>query len=385
MKETISVRNVGALKDTGLMEIQPLTILIGDSASGKSTLMKLIVLMRYIFKRVVIRSYIKNSNVNNTVFYIRFDDLLRDDIKQVVNKDSFIEYIAHINGHNYSIKYENGRLQTPSSIPNEDLVFMKEVWVSEMRSAIAPLAAKGSWAKNASLGFYFDETFSEFDEATELVKQFGLNYIGLKMNVIKGGNNQKKYELNPIDGSYGKFELRHASSGIQTTVPLMVLVQYYADVFSFKAAQKRNIIDLLYEKDLTTQYHPDMELADVPNVVHLHIEEPELSLDPTSQIRFFNELVKIAFEQKSDNRQIGLVMATHSPYIVNDLNLLIKAHDCQKTIDGAHLDYDNIAVYQLEEGRCQNLKMNNLHFINVERLSEDINVIYDQYDQLKQL
>ena len=58
IKERIHVKDVGALKDTWIVELQPLTVLIGNSASGKSTLMKLVVLMRYIFKRICQMSYV---------------------------------------------------------------------------------------------------------------------------------------------------------------------------------------------------------------------------------------------------------------------------------------------------------------------------------------
>lgn len=384
MTERIQVRNVGPIKDTGVIDIGDLTVLIGDSASGKSTLMKVLCLMRYVFKRLTIRSYIRNANVNDKVFYIRFNDLLRDDISKTVTKDSYINYCVSINDNIYSIVYSDGKLQTPDNIQNEDLRYTKEVWVSEMRSAIAPLSAKGSLAKNASLGFYFDETFDEFDEATDNVKHFDLSYVGLKMDVTKGGNNQKKFELSPLDGSYEKFELRHASSGIQTTAPLLAMIQYYATEFSFKQAQKRNIIDLLFEKDLTTQYRPEIELADVPNVVHFHIEEPELSLDPSSQLRLFNEIIRRSFCSLNEKRTIGLVLATHSPYIVNDLNLLIKAHDCNTEVDGAYVDYDKTSVYLMNGGNCESLKMKNIRFINTDRLSNDINAIYDRYDQIKE-
>lgn len=382
MKETIQVKNVGALKDTGIIDIRPLTILIGNSASGKSTLMKLIVLMRYIYKRVTILSYIRNSNVTKKVFYIRPNDFLRDDMKSLVKKDSYLRYTIEVNEHVYAIVYADGKWHLPKHIVNADLEYTKEVWVSEMRSAIAPLISRGSFAKNASLGFYFDETFKDFDLATDFIKQYNLDYVGLKMSVMKGGNHQKKFELAPVDGSYEPFELRNASSGIQTTAPLLALIKYFATEFSFKAAQKRNIIDVLFEKDLTTEYQPEIELADIPKIVHFHIEEPELSLDPTSQLHFFNEIVRQSFYAAID-RKVELVLATHSPYIANDINLLLKAHDCGNDVDGAHLDFEDLSMYLIQDGGIEDLKLRNIHYVNTERLSRDINVIYDQYQNLK--
>lgn len=50
MKESIIIKNLGPLKEVEISDIKPLTVFIGKSASGKSTIMKIIVLMRYIYK-----------------------------------------------------------------------------------------------------------------------------------------------------------------------------------------------------------------------------------------------------------------------------------------------------------------------------------------------
>lgn len=384
IKERIQVKNVGALVSTGVVELRPLTVLIGNSASGKSTLMKLVVLMRYIFKRICIRAYLKNAEIDEKLFYIRYRDFLRDDLKNLVDEESFVEYIVETSGnHKFRVAINGGKLEYDDNMPSQDIVFLKEVWVSEMRSVIPTLASKGSLAKNTSLGFYFDETFDDFKASTEAIKHFDLDYVGLKLDVVVGGNNQKRYLVTPEDGSYGEIELRNASSGIQTTAPLSAMVKYFSTEFSFKKAQERSIISYLFEKDLTSKYRPDMEMAEMPRIVHMHIEEPELSLDPSSQIKLVNGIIRQAFyNASSDGRMVNVMFATHSPYIVNDLNLLIKAHDKGKEVDGAHLDYEKLSVYLLNGGAVVDLKLKNKHYINTDRLSQDINEIYDRYDEL---
>lgn len=94
MIESITIKNVGALRNVHIPEIKPLTVLIGNSASGKSTLMKIIALMRYVFKRLSIRAYIKNADIDKTVFYIRFRDLLRDGMDKIVDERSFIKDLS---------------------------------------------------------------------------------------------------------------------------------------------------------------------------------------------------------------------------------------------------------------------------------------------------
>ena len=64
IKESLIIKNIGPLSNIELLELKPLTVLIGPSTSGKSTLMKIIALMRYIFKRVNIKAYLKNSKID---------------------------------------------------------------------------------------------------------------------------------------------------------------------------------------------------------------------------------------------------------------------------------------------------------------------------------
>ena len=56
IKESLLVKNVGALKNVERFDLKPLTVLIGASASGKSTLLKIVAMIRYIYKRVNIKA-----------------------------------------------------------------------------------------------------------------------------------------------------------------------------------------------------------------------------------------------------------------------------------------------------------------------------------------
>lgn len=72
MKESIIIKNFGPLKEVEIDDIKPLTVFIGKSAGGKSIIMKVIVLMRYIYKMVNIRSYLKNAKITRSPFKLRF-------------------------------------------------------------------------------------------------------------------------------------------------------------------------------------------------------------------------------------------------------------------------------------------------------------------------
>ena len=386
--ESLKVKNIGALKEVYLKELKPLTVLIGASASGKSTLMKIIALLRYIYKRVNIRAYLKNSQIDGAIFYIRFQDYLKDGMNTLITKDSEIEYrVKAVSGREYVISYKDGKLNAAVDIPNEDLTFFKEAWVSEMRNVIPVWASRGSFVSGSSFGFYFDETFNDFDTATDLVKDIDLGYLGMELKIEKGGNNQKKFLISPKDGSYTPIELKFASSGTQTTAPLVTLMRYFANDFSFKDAMRRSIIMMLFEKNLTEKYHPGIELGNLPKYVHVHAEEPELSLDPRSQRLLVDTMVRYTFHNHDNEREMGLVLATHSPYIINHLNVLLRASYSQNGRDSYQYVMPNqIAAYKVADGRLMDLMATDEEtgeiVINTFDLSEIMEDIYNDYDAL---
>ncbi len=386
MKESIVIKNVGPLKDVDIEDIRPLTVLIGESGSGKSTLMKIVVLMRYIYKMLNIRCYLKNSGVSKSPFKLMIKSLISDDLTLYLdgNKEAYIRYAATVNGHEYVVEYKDGDLNTKGAndIPNDDLYFMKESWISESRSIIPMWKAKAAMNKKAELGFYFHETLSDFEKATEAVRDLKLDFIGMNLHV-EGQNGKRKYFLVPQDGGYEPIELKFASSGMQTSTPLAMLVHYFAQEYSFKEAGRRSILDYLYEQDRLSSYRPEMEIMDLHKQVHIHVEEPELSLYPDAQCKLVDTIVQEAFVEKAPDRELGVMMATHSPYIVNYLNLLMRRSG--KEAEGlVKLDADKVEVYEVIDGCVVPLKtLGDRPLIDTRTLSDPIAGMYAEFKKYR--
>ncbi len=349
MKESIIIRNTGPLKNIIITDIPSLTVFIGPSGSGKSMLMKIVILMRYIFKLICIRSYLKNSGISKSPIQINFNKFLKDDLKIYLSGNPEAEIIYTFTsdgGDEYRIEYRNQKLVTAISIPDNDIHFSKESWVSETRNVIPSWIANPANSKG-SLGFYFHETLSDFNEATRHIHGVDIDFINGHLD-IEHGNGMPQY-LFSMPGVHEPIELRYASSGIQTVAPLALLTKYFANDFSFKEAKKRSILSFLYEGDRITEFHPSTELSSVPTVVNIHVEEPELSLDPDSQIKMVDYLVATAFNNAENS--VSLMLATHSPYIVNALNLIVNRN-------GGHgsLPPERVAAYALHNGYLIDLK-----------------------------
>ena len=376
MKESIEIRNAGPISHLRIEEVKPVTVFIGNSGSGKSVLMKTLMLMRYIYKMMNIRSALKNSGIKSP-FRFHIKSLLYDDMANYYGSGKNGEVTYTVDGK-YTIRIIKGRLETKGAekIDSKDLVFLKESWVTDMRSTIPMWLDKRGALPDAS--FYFKETAEDFDKATNSVSSLSLPYIGMKMQVQKSGVKRKIY-LSPDNESYSPVELRHTSSGMQTSVPLLTLAEHFAKEFSFKDAMQRAIVSYLYMQDNLMKFRPDLEFNDMPRIVHMHIEEPELSLYPDAQCIMTEQLVSIV--NSASDRKMGLVIATHSPYIINFLNVLLR----RPAEDTASISGDDMAVYRIYNGNLNNLMSKTSEgkwIVDTSDLTEPMTRILTQYRSL---
>lgn len=389
MKESIIIKNFGPLKEVEIDDIKPLTVFIGKSAGGKSIIMKVIVLMRYIYKMVNIRSYLKNAKITRSPFKLRFNSLLHDGLKGMITAQTEIYYTVEINGNKYTLKYTNRGLQSDINIPDKDLIFFKEAYVSGMRSLIPIWASKEVSVKGENLGFFFHETFNDFNDATDVIKEQKLEYLNLKMKVRKSGNRPKLFTIESLQNDAVPIELRYASSGIQTSAPLVAIVHYFAQEFSFKDAFQRSVLNYLYKQDLLTKFTLGINRNKLGKYVHIHIEEVELSLAPEDQRAFMSNLVEEVFHKNKKDRKLGLMVSTHSPYIVNHLNVLLRAGYFEKARENyPFLEKDDIAVYRVNEGKIISLMATDNdtgeYVINALDMSDTMERIFEEYESMEE-
>jgi len=381
MKEYITIKNFGPLVNIEELEIKQFTFFIGESASGKSTLMKVVAMMRYLYKMANIRSYLRHSKISKTPFRMRLKTMIeRQGMAKMFDKNSFIVYRVEINtGVSYEIRIENGKLYVPV-IPKEDLVFRKVSFVSENRNIIPTWAQKAWKNRGATLGFYFHETNDDFGNASEGDKTIDLDHVGMRMSITHPKGKPTRYQIMPMDERHASIELTEASSGIQTSAPLTLIVSYLAKDFSFKDAFNRSVMSFLYETDNLSRFKAASEPTELPKVVDIHIEEPELSLFPDAQCKLIEKIIYMAKESNSD-RTVNMMIATHSPYILNYLNIVLN----QKTDGRAKLTPADLAVYRLYEGESQNLVAKDdkgRDIVDSYDLSELMGVIYNEFINL---
>ena len=382
MKEYITIKNFGPLINIVNLELKQFTILIGESASGKSTLMKLVAMMRYLYKMANIRSYLYRSKITKSPFRIRLDKMIqRQGMIKMFTKESLIVYRVQMDdGVSYEVRIENGSLKKTEVIEPRHLMLCKDSYISENRNII-PTWVQTSWKnKGATIGFYFHETNDDFGRASEGDKELSMGFVGMKMIITHPKGKPTRYQIVPIDNHHAPIELTEASSGIQTSAPLALIVDYFAKDFSFKEAFKRSVMSYLFEAENPDKFNSVTEPTALTKVVDIHIEEPELSLFPDAQCKLVEDVFYTAIHAESD-RTLNMMLATHSPYILNYLNIVLN-----QTKEGrTKLTNENLAVYGIHNGSTMNLLMKNdkgQDVVDTFDLTEKMSAIYNEYTEL---
>lgn len=376
MKESIIIKNFGPIQEMEISDVRPFTIFIGESGSGKSTIMKVIILFRWIYKWVNIRSYLRQANISKSFVDLEFKPLLmKNGLLEYLQDDTEIVYTRGANTISFS-----GVLKAGITIPEAELSLEKMSFITDKRNIIPDLLSGRIQMRS---DFYLEETLNDIALAIDKIKAFDIPYLGVKLEVGQE-RGALKYDITNIDKQQSfKVSLNNASSGTQTLVPLAVIIEYFATYYDFKSRFNKVIIDFLAQNDSLKDFRAGQNIGDIKyKNIHIHIEEPELSLYPESQCSLINFIVNRCFMQHHDDYNMTVMLATHSPYIINHLNLLIKAYDKDKLIEGASLNYADIGVYQIADGKNYDLKVQNEHLVNTNPLSDPINAIYDQYNSL---
>lgn len=377
MKESIIIRNFGAIKEIEIEDIRPLTVFIGKSGSGKSTILKTIVLFRWIYKMINIRSFLKHANITQSPFVFKFKDYLKNNgLLGYLKNDTEIIYKR---GNN-TITY-NGSLDSSITIPEDELSLEKISFIADKRILIPDILASKKKKEKLPMSFFLEETYNDFNIASEYIKELNLDYLGVKY-FSKERNSVTEYFIE-VGDKEEPINLEDSSSGTQTVIPLSIIVGYFSRYYDFSNRFNKIIFKYMSENDSLKDFRSNINIGDIPDKnIHLHIEEPELSLDPESQRELLNFIINKCFIDKSADYNLSLMLATHSPYIVNHLNLLIMAARKEKSIGNASIQFDDIDVFEITDGFLNDLKRDEKFIIDTRSLSDPISDIYDKFNQL---
>ncbi|MBQ3800603.1 MAG: AAA family ATPase [Treponema sp.] len=368
--ESLHIKNFGPLKNINLENITPFTVLVGESGSGKSTIMKVLVLFRYIYKKIVIRSYLRNSGVQKSPFKLEFGVLIKNNgFGSYISADTLIVYKRG----EYQIEYRDGKLNLGITVANDDLSLDKMSFISDKRNVIPDILSKT--VSVSAKDMYLNETWNDFVEATSDFSAMDIPYLGVSLSKKKTPNGVKFMVLNDArkNDTY-EVEFENSSSGMQNVAPLVTILDYFVNRYDLTASFNRAILSSLSDSDMLSKFRPELDIGKIKHKnLFFHIEEPELSLYPSTQTELISQVVHLCFESDAPRFRTFCIITTHSPYVVNYLNLLIKQ---------GRILFENISVYEVLAGNLRSLKNTAHTVIDTSLLSEPISRIYEEYNRL---
>jgi len=379
MKEYIIIKKFGPIESIELNPIEPFVVLVGESGSGKSTIMKVLSLFRWIYKRLVLRSYVRQAGIKKTNIGFQFRTVLK-----VSGLDEYLKpntEIIYGRGRN-EISYVKGKLNVGKNISKEDLSLEKVCFVSDKRTMMSDILS--SKTKHDFSNYYLQDTLDNFLLATDNITELPINYLNIDFNVQKNVQGIK-YLIKGKDKSKFSVNIKNASSGMQTVVPIHLIVEYYAKYFDPKKSMSSSLFQYFNDNDRLTEFSATKNIGDIEQKnVHIMIEEPELNLDPQSQTCLLDFLANRCFIEDHPY-DMTLMLATHSPYIVNYLNILLKRGQIQseKNKGNASITDDQIGVYKVEGGEIYPLIVKaNPVVVDARPMSQVIADIYNMYNEL---
>lgn len=388
MAEKLSIKNFGALKNAELNEIGQILFLIGESGSGKSTILKVLSMCRWIYKQQNIRCYLHNSGIEKVPFTHNINDYLRSSgIVSYVKPNSLIYYDR--DGVSITIKAKDPfnpvapaemRVTEPAM---EEMCLEKVSFICEKRNILADILANRESMQPSS--FYLKDLHQELEKAWSVVRDMPISAVEANLRTkMKEGKEILVVEGTSDDAEYS-IRLEEASSGIQSSAPLDMLLMYYTKYFNLEDSLNSAVLKFLARLDELKHFRPDWNIGEIrKKCIDIHIEEPEICLFPSNQLRLFNRILSLTMMDEHPYI-IRTAITTHSPYLLNYLNLLFKAHDKGQMIGEVNLDYDKVNVYGVENGYLRDLKIKNAHLVDPEYLSQPIDYIYSLYEEMDKM
>lgn len=374
MKESIVIRDFGPIKEMAIDDIRPFLFLIGPSGSGKSTFLKIMAFLRWCYKMMCIRSYLYYSGIKKSTFRINFKSHLKTmGMEKFLKNSSYIEYKYG----DYSIIFDGGLRFPLKYVPREELSLEKVSFISDKRNLIGDILENNVTVRKKA--YYMNETFDDYQTATDEIKSFKMPSLGVELKVKKTTNGVK-HVIEPIEGPQYSINLSESSSGTQSSMPLGIIMEYFSKKFDIVDSLNDAMLSYAAKSDSLKDFKAVSNVGDLPNCrVSVFIEEPEISLFPASQRQLLDMLVGDC--NSTNGYKMWMMVATHSPYLINHLNVLLR-----RGADAPHIDAYDLGVYNVVEGRLQSLVSIDAdtgeNVVDTLELSEPMEDIYNEYESL---
>ena len=340
---SIAIKNIGPLNDTGILPLSQFNIFIGKQSTGKSTLLKILCFCKWIEKRIMIKD---EKTLSNYTHYSRFLKELMQFHR--INKNFFNPRSEiHFVGDCIAIDLVGNKNVKITRLPNFTKVRhnTKLSFIPSERNLVSAIKNVDRTYRTNDFDVLFNHVF-EWGEAKE-------NYTEehpIDLKIVESMD----YYYDPDQGDVLrlkdrrlKFSPFYASSGVQSVLPIMVMVDYFTGpifdrVIDLNKKEVTEVIRMLSNIDSTDEAKSKPFDIDAFSRVYnymntqLFIEEPEQNLFPESQQTLVEYLVRsINRASQATGSESSVTLTTHSPYIITAFNVLLRAYKAKEKDENA--------------------------------------------------
>ena len=391
------VRNIGPIKEVDI-DLKKVNVFIGAQSSGKSTLAKIISFCTWLDKHTdkATKMY-ANGAIRSLMSYHRLTKEYFSNKTTIFYQGDNIVY-AYNWPKNEALPEEVKEYESPVRLNDNEIFFEKTVRVSNPKVLYIP-AERNFVSAVPNLRKYQEDkdnlqefVNTWFEVKRKFPKDKALDVLNLGFQYYYQEDSYRDYVI--LEDGKTQIPLESSSSGLQSIIPLLVLVKWmsegiYDEDKPFSPAENEEIEKIvlsglsdLNKQDASIVDKLDRFLGFLSGRIYTHtqfiIEEPEQNLFPETQC----ELMDSLSDSINHGKNHRMVLTTHSPYVLNQLNLLFKAFDKNVLISNASLNYDDTNVFAIEDGELRDLKVQNAHMVDPEYLVQFISSIYRQYAEL---
>lgn len=378
---TLRIERVGPVMKVEFV-LRRFNFFIGRQSSGKSTIAKIVSYCTWLEKEVQTHP---DRQGNLSKYEQMFQPQLENfhSMHGYLFPDSLIEYESDYT----RIRYIKSRCEI-SLKQKQTYERVKVLYVPAERSVAIRdiIQTKDNNVKSFSVDF--DSARNHYGYENRL----DLGHLGIKYyQAIEDGEPRNRVVT---EGKDYDIRLDDGSSGLQSIVPVAVVMDFYSKVFysdsveakTLSVAQERdrkNVKNFLVKDGMNRAVELRIERLLETHRTNFVIEEPELNLYPTTQRDLLNFIVACC----NGRRKHVLTITTHSPYIINQLNVLLRA---SYTETGRKvypsIKPEDIAAFKVTDGGLMDLMATDedteQQVVNTLDLSEVMEEIYNDYESL---
>jgi len=399
----ISIKDVGPIKKVSF-ELNKVNVLMGPQSSGKSTIAKIVSYCQWVEKRIILDGKFDYKVEEQLLNFHRLS-------ANSFSENSLIEYESDFTKIIYEGKKLNQKIDVKENA--EGYKKSKNIYIPSERNFVSVIPNLGKYKETNDniMSFLYDwyTAKRKFLKGNSLkILDFGVNFYNKFDDDL---------DILELKESENEILLREGSSGLQSVIPLVLLVEYLTEMIfeentaskSISDTDKAKLIfeaniedfikyfkqqiklgkgDLLLQAEDISAISKKISLLTLYHSSNLIIEEPEQNLFPQTQ----RDLVYFIINKIKKNEDHSVFITTHSPFILYALNNCMLGYIIKDRIEedvknellskNFWIDPSKASIWQIENGEMYSVIDERSKTVTKHYFNEITSEIMDEYYEM---